>query len=174
MTMIETDSDDFDLPEGPSKSELKRQMQDRQKLGEKLARLNKQQLATIPLDTTLLEAITDYQRFKHNEARRRQMQFVGKLMRDADIEAIEHAYELTQAGSEASKKVQHKLELWRDRLVKEGDAAINNALLEFPQLDRQIARQLIREAQKEQKENKAPAASRKLFKYLKEEMDKLA
>lgn len=171
MTMIETDKDDFDLPEGPSKSELKRQMQDRQKLGEKLAKLNKQQLATIPLDATLLEAIGDYQRFKHNEARRRQMQFIGKLMRDVDLEPVLHAYELTQAGSDASKKIQHKLELWRDRLVNEGDAAINEALLEFPQLDRQVARQLIREAQKEQKENKAPAASRKLFKYLKQEME---
>jgi len=169
--MIETDSDYPDLPEGPSKSELKRQMQARQKLGEKLAGLNKQQLATIPLDTTLLEAITDYQRFRHNEARRRQMQFIGKLMRNVDADAIEHAYQLTQAGSEASKKIDHKLEYWRDRLIAEGDSAINEAIVEFPQLDRQLARQLIREAMKEQKENKPPAARRKLFKYLKQEME---
>ena len=168
--MIATDADEFDLPEGPSKSELKRQMQDWQKLGEKLTRLNKQQLASVPLDDTLREAIGDYQRFKHNEARRRQLQFIGKLMRDADIEAITLAYELTQAGSEASKKVQHKLEAWRDRLLNEGDAAINDALLEFPGLDRQIVRQLVREAHKELKQNKAPAASRKLFQYLKQQL----
>lgn len=170
LPMIDTETDDYDLPEGPSKSELKRQMQDRQKLGEKLAKLNKQQLASIPLDDTLREAITDYQRFKHNEARRRQLQFIGKLMRDADAEAITLAYELTQAGSEASKKVQHKLELWRDRLLNEGDAALHDALLEFPGLDRQIVRQLLREAQKELQQNKAPAASRKLFQYLKQQL----
>jgi ribosome-associated protein len=149
-------------------------MLSRQKLGEKLTQLNKQQLSTIPLDTTLVEAITDYQRFKHNEARRRQMQFIGKLMRNADVDAIEHAYQLTQAGSEASKKVQHKLEYWRDRLIDEGDVAANEAVIEFPQLDRQVVRQLIRETLKEKKENKPPAASRKLFQYLRRglELDK--
>ncbi len=169
--MIETDSDYSDLPEGPSKSELKREMLARQKLGEKLAKLGKTQLDTIPLDGTLMEAITDYQRFRHNEAKRRQMQFIGKLMRDADVDAIEHAYQLTQSGSEASKKVQHKLEFWRDRLIAEGDLAINEVLVEFPHLDRQLVRQLIRESLKEQKENKPPASSRKLFKYLKQEME---
>ena len=175
IIMIETDADYSDIPltekQGPSKSELKRQMQARQKLGEKLVALNKQQLNIIPLDPTLIEAITDYQRFKSNEARRRQMQFIGKLMRDADADAIEQAYQSTQAGSEASKKIQHKLEWWRDRLIVEGDAAVNEAIVEFPQMDRQIIRQLIRESLKEQKENKPPAASRKLFKYLKQEMD---
>jgi len=169
--MIKFDSDPPDIPEAPSKSELKRQMLSIQKLGEKLAQLNKQQLSTIPLDATLVEAITDYQRFRHNEARRRQMQFIGKLMRNADVDVIEHAYQLTQAGSEASKKIQHKLEHWRDRLIEEGDAAVNEAMLEFPQLDRQVVRQLIRESLKEKKENKPPAASRKLFKYLKQETD---
>lgn len=167
-TMIESDSDDSDTPELPSKSELKRQMLARQKMGEKLAKLGKQQLNNIPLDATLMEAITDYQRFRHNEARRRQMQFIGKLMRDSDVDAIEHAYQLTQSGSEAAKKIEHKLEWWRDQLISKGDNAINEAILEFPQLDRQLVRQLIRESTKEQKENKPPAASRKLFRYLKE------
>jgi len=169
--MIKFDPDQSDIPEAPSKSELKRQMLSRQKLGEKLTQLNKQQLSTIPLDTTLVEAITDYQRFRHNEAKRRQMQFIGKLMRNVDVEVIEHAYQLTQSGSEASKKIEHKLEYWRDRLIGEGDAAINEAMVEFPQLDRQAVRQLIREALKEKKENKPPAASRKLFKFLKQEID---
>lgn len=169
--MIETDSDYPDLPEGPSKSELKRQMQARQKLGEKLAGLNKQQLETIPLDSTLLEALADYQRFRHNEARRRQLQFIGKLMRNVDVELVEHAYQLTQAGSEASKKIEHKLEYWRDKILAQGDATIQDAINEFPGIDRQQLRQFIRDAKKERDENKAPTASRKLFKYLKQEMN---
>lgn len=161
------DSLDLNGAEPPSKSELKRQMQARQDLGKKIAELGSTQLARIPLDDTLKEAIADYQRFKHKEAKRRQMQFIGKLMRDADVDVLEHAYQLTQAGSEASKKIEHKLEYWRDRLIAEGDLAIPDAVLEFPELDRQQIRQLIRDAKKEQAENKPPAASRKLFKYLK-------
>jgi ribosome-associated protein len=168
MTTTEPDWNDSDAPEPPSKSELKRQMHSRQKLGEKLTQLNPTQLATIPLDSTLREAMADYQRFKHKEARRRQLQFIGRLMRDVDIEAIEQAYELTQAGSEASKKIQHRLEQWRDRLIEEGDAAINDALVEFPQMDRQVVRQLVRDALKEKTNNKPPAAYRKLFQYIRQ------
>lgn len=158
---------DNDFADGPSKSERKREMQQRQELGEKLTRLNPKQLATIPLDDQLREAIADYLRFSQREARRRQLQFIGRLMRDADCVAIQQAWELTQAGSEASKKVQHKLEQWRDRLLLEGDEAINALLQESPGLDRQHLRQLLREAAKEKKENKAPTAARKIFQYLK-------
>ncbi len=151
-----------------SKSEMKRDMQERQQLGENLTKLNKQQLEKIPLDESLREAIADHQRFKHREAKRRQLQFIGKLMRDADVEAIQRAWELSQAGSEAAKKAQHKLEYWRDRLISEGDAAINTVVDEYPTLDRQQLRQLIRQSHKEAEHNKPPAASRKLFKYLRE------
>jgi ribosome-associated protein len=168
MNTTEPDWNDTDAPEPPSKSELKRQMHSRQKLGEKLTQLNPAQLATIPLDSTLREAMADYQRFKHKEARRRQLQFIGRLMRNVDVEAIEQAHELTQAGSEASKKIQHKLEQWRDRLIEEGDDAINEALVEFPQMDRQVVRQLVRDALKEKTNNKPPAAYRKLFQYIRQ------
>lgn len=158
---------DTDAEEGPSKSERKREMHARQQLGGELTKLSVAQLAKIPLSDSLREAIKDYQRFPQREAKRRQLQFIGRLMRDADCEAIEQAWQLTQSGSEASKKVQHRLEHWRDRLVAEGDEAVNALLAEYPAIDRQPLRQLIREALKEQKENKPPAASRKLFQYIK-------
>ena len=170
IKMTETEHEHSGL-EPPSKSERKRQMQDRQKLGENLTKLNPQQLDTIPLDAALLDAIADYHRFKQHEARRRQMQFIGKLMRNVDVDVIEHAYQLTQAGSEASRKRQHELEWWRDRLIDEGDAALNDVVIAFPQLDRQVIRQLVRESLKEKKQNKPPAASRKLFQYLRQEME---
>lgn len=151
----------------PSKSELKREMQERQKLGEKLTHLSSAQLAKVPLDDTLRQAIQDYQRFTQREAKRRQLQFIGRLMRDADCDSIQQAWELTQSGSEASKKVQHKLEHWRDRLIAEGDDAVNQLLEAYPAIERQPLRQLIREALKEKKEGKPPAASRKLFQYIK-------
>lgn len=151
----------------PSKSELKREMQARQQLGEKLTHLSSAQLVKVPLDDTLRQAIQDYQRFTQREAKRRQLQFIGRLMRDADCDSIQQAWELTQSGSEASKKVQHKLEHWRDRLIAEGDDAVNQLLEAYPAIERQPLRQLIREALKEKKEGKPPAASRKLFQYIK-------
>lgn len=163
--MIERD--DEDIRERPSKSELKREMHERQKLGEKIAQLPAVQLATLPLDTELKDAILDYQRFGHREARRRQMQFIGKLMRHADVVALEQAWQLTQSGSDAAKKREHRIERWRERLLAEGDAAINDLLQEIPALDRQQLRQWIREAKKQREDNKPPTASRKLFQYLK-------
>jgi ribosome-associated protein len=165
--MITDPTPDPDVIEGPSKSELKREMHARQRLGEKLTKLSAAQLAKIPLSDSLRDAIKDYQRFPQREAKRRQLQFVGRLMRDADCDAIEHAWQLTQAGSEASRIVQHRLEHWRDRLIAEGDEAVNALLVEYPAIDRQPLRQLIREALREQKENKPPAARRKLFQYIK-------
>lgn len=158
---------DSETPEGPSKSELKREMQARQELGEKLTRLGAAQLDKMPIDATLREAIADYQRFGHREAKRRQLQFIGKLMRSVDVEAVEHAWQLTQAGSDADKKRQHKLEYWRDRLIQEGDEAITAAMEEFTAMERQHIRQLIRDAKREQRDNKPPAASRKIYQYLK-------
>ena len=142
-------------------------MHARQALGEQLTRLSAAQLARIPLDEPLREAIADYQRFTSREARRRQLQFIGRLMRAVDRDAIEQAWQLTQAGSEASKKIQHKLERWRDRLLAEGDDAINAWLVEHPDGDRQLLRQLVRDARREIQLDKSPALRRKLFQSLK-------
>lgn len=162
----DTDADD-DVDSGPSKSELKREMQARQLLGEKIAKLNREQLATLPLEARLHEALLDYQRFTHREARRRQMQFIGKLMRDVDVAALEQAWQLTQAGSDAAKKRDHQLERWRERLLENGDVAIQELAALVPGLDRQQLRQWVRDAQKQRAENKTPTASRKLYQFLK-------
>jgi ribosome-associated protein len=156
-------------PENISKTQLKREMQELQDLGKALTNLSNKQLEDFPLDNDLREALGEYQRFKHREARRRQLQFIGKLMREADREGIQKALDLTNAGSEAAKQHFHKLEQWRDRLVSEGDNALQAVMEELPGLDRQQIRQLIRQARKEQENNKPPAASRKIFKLLKEQ-----
>ena len=102
------------------------------------------------------------------EAKRRQLQFIGKLMRSADTDAIQQTLDLQNSGSNLAKKQFHKLEFWRDRMINEGDSALTEAINEFPEIDRHQARQLIRQAQKELSQQKPPAASRKLFKYLKD------
>lgn len=152
-----------------SKSQLKRESQALQTLGEQLVQLSKEQLAQIPLEDSLLDAIALAQRVrKKHEAYRRQLQYIGKLMRHLDAEPIEQALQQLMAPHQQANAEFHQLEQWRDRILTEGDSAINDVLQAFPDADRQRLRQLARQAKKEQSQDKPPKAARELFKYLRE------
>ena len=152
-----------------SKSQLKRESHALQALGEKLVQLRKDQVAHIPLDESLRDAIELAQKIrKKHEAYRRQLQYIGKLMRSSDPEPIELALQqLMQPQREATAEL-HQLEAWRERLLSEGDPAITALLEAYPDGDRQHLRQLVRQAKKEQAQSKPPKAARELFKYLRE------
>ena len=154
--------------EEKSKSELKREMLALQRIGEELVNLPNSQLEQVPLEETLREAIALARRLKHREGRRRQMQYIGKLMRTADMETINQKLDFFRNEGETYKRHFHRVEKWRDKLLKTGDDGLNELIAEMPELNRQHLRQLIRQAQKELSQNKPPAASRKLFKYLHE------
>lgn len=157
-----------DIDERPSKSQRKRDMTALQQLGEQLAALPVNTLKKMPLDEQLLDALLQVQKISQREARRRQLQRVGKLMRDVeDIDAVRSAYDATQAGSVVASRTLHLLEHWRTRLLADGDAAIGEALQFFPALEAAQLRQLLRDAKREAEQQKPPAAARKLFKYLK-------
>ncbi|MFA7553760.1 MAG: ribosome biogenesis factor YjgA [Spongiibacteraceae bacterium] len=167
------DNNTFDTDEEEiiyvSKSEMKRDMLALQKLGEDIVKLSKGQFATIPLtDETLAEAINTARRISHREGLRRQMQYIGKLMRKTDISAIEAAYEKILNGRKEETRKFHELEMWRDQLIEKGPNAIEDVVNKYPHVDRQHLRQLLMQAAKEQKNNKPPASARKLFIYLKE------
>ena len=149
-----------------SKSEIKRDAEALKKLGEKLVGLTKINLEKIPLDETLLEAVELAQRVQ-KEARRRQLQYIGKLLRNTDVEPIQEALDKIENKHNQQQAMLHKLELLRDELVANGDAALENLLNEHPQADRQHLRNLIRLAQKEKEQNKAPKAYREIYQYLK-------
>lgn len=152
-----------------SKSEMKRDMLELQALGEAIVKLSEGQLATIPLDDpTLAEAIYTARRIKHKEGLRRQMQYIGKLMRKTDIEAIRVAYQKLQDGRKEANRQFHELEQWRDHLIEQGQAAVEEVIERFGDADRQYIRQLIMQANKEKANKKPPAAARKLFRYLRE------
>lgn len=152
-----------------SKSQLKRESHALQALGEQLVALNKDQLAQIPLDESLQDAIELAQKIrKKHEAFRRQLQYIGKLMRSCDAEPIEQALQRIKQPHQQATAELHQLEAWRDRLLAEGDPAVNALLQEHPDGDRQHLRQLIRQAKKEQSQNKPPKAARELFKYLRQ------
>ncbi|MDX1303809.1 ribosome biogenesis factor YjgA [Photobacterium sp.] len=150
-----------------SKSEMKRDMDALQKLGEELVALTPNGLAKIPLDEELLASIKDAQRFK-NEARRRQLQYIGKVMRSIDIEPIQAALDKLNNKHSQQTVALKKLEQKRDRLIENGDSMINAIMVDHPEADRQHLRQLIRQANKEKAQSKPPKAYREIFQYLKE------
>ena len=159
---------DNDLPERPSKSERKREMLRLQALGERLADLGPEPLERVPVSAELQAALAELGRIKAREGRRRQLQYIGRLMRGEDTDAIAQALARLEAGSTAEKRRLHQLEQWRERLLSEGDGALGTFLDQHPAADRQHLRQLIRGAQTERDQQRPPAAARKLFRYLRE------
>lgn len=151
-----------------SKSQLKRESQALQALGEELVKLPPQKLATLPLPDNLAEAIRMARTITAHGGYKRQLQYIGKLMRQIDAEPIEQAMqEIRESSVQATARL-HRLEQWRDRLIEGGDTALAELLDENPGADRQHLRQLIRNAQKEKQLNKPPRAARELFRYLRE------
>lgn len=162
--------DEFDTSElPPSKSQLKREMASLQALGERLVAMQNGQLEQLPIPEQLLDAVHLAQRIRNTrEGYRRQLQYIGKLMRGLDTEELEQALHELDNHNDAQNAFFHQLEKRRDDILADGDEAIQSLVEEYPAADRQRLRQLYRQAQKQQAENKPPAAARELFKYLRE------
>ncbi len=150
-----------------SKTEMKNDMIELQKLGEELVELKPSVLEKFPLPDDLADAIKDAQRFD-KEARRRQLQYIGKIMRNIDPEPLQAALDKVRNKHSQSTAMLHKLEEMRDRIVEEGDKAIEDVLAIYPDVDRQRLRQLARQARKEKEGSKPPKASREIFQLLKD------
>ena len=145
----ETQDDSPDsIYDGPSKSQVKRDMLALLELGKELVELSPERLKQLPLSERLYEAIRLAQRTTSREGRRRQVHFVGKLMRDALADQIRAQLETWKHGSREQTKAMHHLEAVRDRLLKD-DAALTTLLQKYPQADIQHLRTLIREGRKE-------------------------
>ncbi|OOF49524.1 hypothetical protein BKK52_03150 [Rodentibacter trehalosifermentans] len=150
-----------------SKSEIKRDAQELKQLGEKLVNLTKNNLSKVPLDEALLDAIELAQRFQ-KEARRRQLQYIGKLLRGIDVSPIRDALDKIENKHLQQQAMLHKLEILRDELVEKGDVALTELFNEYPSVDRQQLRNLIRAAQKERAQNKPSKAYREIYQLLKD------
>jgi ribosome-associated protein len=156
--------------ERPSKSQLKREMTALQKLGEELVAEPRDRVKRVPMPEDVREAILECQQIKDHEGRRRQMQYVGKKMRTLDeneLAAIQRTLDSWRGLSKADTASMHALERRRDKLLKD-DSALPALLEQHPELDIQHLRTLIRNARKEQAENKPPKAYREIFQILKE------
>jgi len=164
---MNTVADDVEEPERPSKSQRKRDMAALQDLGTELVMLNADQLAQIELPERLFEAIVDAQRIRDFEGRRRQMQFIGKLMREVEAAPIRAQLDLIKGVAHESTATQHLIERWRDRLLGEDDALTLFAT-EYPHGDLQRLRSLIASVKRDRALNRTPKNFRELFRALRE------
>jgi ribosome-associated protein len=158
--------------EPASKSQRKREMQELRQMGEKLVQLTDEQL--IPLsNTAIIDALRDCRRITKGNARKRQIQYIGKLLRNIEIDEIRNLIDRYDASSRTHARQFHQLENWREQLISGDFSALDEIAAIYPGLDRQHLKQLTRKAIQEQQKlasdqpNGASIQYRRLFQYLK-------
>lgn len=148
--------------DGPSKSQVKRDMLALQALGEELAGQSIERLRSLDLPEKLMDAFVHIKSIKAHGAVRRQLQFIGKLMRSVDPDPLRQQLDIWSGHSREGVARQHQAEHWRERLI-EKDEAFTTFLSDFPEADIPLIRQLIRNARKEKEEGKPPKYFRELY-----------
>lgn len=156
-----------DLYDGPSKSSLKREMHALQDLGEQLVALSSDRLAKVPMPEELFAAVKDAQRITKHGARRRQLQYIGKLMRHIDPAPIQAQLDAFNGVSKAEVARQHRLERLRNELLDD-DKVLGRIAETWPGADLQHLRTLRRNALKEREQSKPPRAFREIFRVLRD------
>jgi ribosome-associated protein len=172
MPRSDATQEDPPLYERPSKSQLKRDSHALQALGEELAQLPDHRLHTLAAPEALIEAIREYKRTRSHEGRRRQMQLIGKLMRQADPEPLREAVAAMKVPQARETLALHQAEHWRETLIAD-DGALDRWLAEHPDTDTQQLRSLIRAARKEGQlppEQRHGRGYRELFQFIKKSM----
>jgi ribosome-associated protein len=163
---------EFDESEIVSKSQLKRESHAIQDLGKRLVALPAEQLAQIPLDEPVLDAIALAKRIQNKRsALKRHYQFLGKLLRARDTDPILDALTEIDNASQHSIQLHHRAERWRDRIIEQGNDAIDALLAEIGQADRQKLRQLWRNHHNARTDAKRSQHSRLIYKEIKQSLD---
>ena len=166
-----SDLKDQDLsPERVSKSQLKRDSAALQGLAAELATLSHSQLESLNLADELFDAVVRASAIKKGGAHKRQIKYIGGLLRKMDVEPILEGLNRLKSTSVEWRRRHHRIEKWRDRLLSEGNGALTDLLTEFPSIDLQRIRQSIRDAQRQGSAGMPPTARRNLYRYLREEL----
>lgn len=164
---FETDPD----LEQPSKTRLKQEATELQELGRRLTSCSPAVLQVLPISDVLISAIAEFNRLPNSHgARRRQLQFIGKLMREVDYDAVVDALQELENRHLKKQKKPAAAKLLCDRILELGDAEINTALKQYPQLERQTLRQLYLEYQRADEAGRGRFGG-KLLKYLQQQID---
>jgi ribosome-associated protein len=154
----------------PSKSRRKREMHDLQQLGEVLCALDPGRLAALNLPERLVDAITLARTITRHEGRRRQLQYVGRLMRDIDPQPLRAALTEWEKGPERERARFATLERWRTRVLNEQEG-VDDFIAAYPRADRAALTALVADAQKERAQGGRPHKHRALFRALKRAVD---
>ena len=171
---------DFDADSRPSKSQRKRESTAAQKLGAELVQLSSARLDALTLPESLREALLTYRNTRSHEGRRRQMQYIGKLMRTVDTSPLAEAVADSRLGSARQTLALHRAEKWREDLIAE-EEAVTRWVAAHPDCDAQHLRNLVRRARAERLEAlpdstggqgmRQGKASRELFKAIRSSLD---
>jgi ribosome-associated protein len=159
--------DIVETEEKPSKTQRKLVMHELQALGERLVKLNSEQLEAIALPEGLRDAVHAARHITKHEAKRRQLQYIGRLMRSIDPEPIREKLRTWDGVSEEGTARLHRIERWRDRLI-EDEGALGELVGTHPGIDTQRLRALARNARAERSAGRPPRAYRELFQVLRE------
>lgn len=157
----------MDQKNSVSKTQRKREMTALQALGEQLVELDEERLSALHLPSSLLAAVLEAKRIKSFGALRRQLQYIGRLMRNVDAAPIRAQLDAWRSTSRHHTAGLHRVERWRERLLAD-EIAIQDFIAEFPAADLQQIRALIRNTHKERAEGKPPRSYRGLFQALRE------
>ncbi len=157
-----------DDPDEKSKSQIKREFHALQDLGERLATLSPELIERLPLSDALRKALLEAPKHKAHIARKRHIQYLGKLLRGHDLQPVMALFEQIDTSSRQYNERFHALEHWRDQLLDGGDSVLERFFSAYPEADRQHLHSLQRLAHQEADQQRPPAAARKLFKYLRE------
>jgi ribosome-associated protein len=157
-----------DGEEGVSRSQRKREMLALQQLGVRLMELSPAEWQALDAGPALAQALEESRRVKGHNARRRHAKRLGKLLRGEEADRVRALFAHLDGDRREERHRLHRLERWRERLLAEGDAALEALLAEAPGADRQRLRQLVREGRRERDEERPPASQRRLFRYLRE------
>jgi ribosome-associated protein len=154
-----------------SKTQRKREMLALQAIGEELVAVPEDRLADFRLPESLREAIREARQMNQRGARRRQMQYIGRLMRDVDANDIRAQLEASRAGSAREVALMHRAERWRERLLSDS-SAVSEFVSAFPDVDIQKLRTMLRNARQEAAAEKPPRFYRALFREIRDTMSK--
>jgi len=158
------DDEQFEI----SKSQRKRELDDLKKLGSELLEFSDDALRQLILSDVLLQALRTARRITANSARKRQLQYIGKLLKDEDAIPLQEAVVARNHQHLTHTRGFHKIEELREKLIRDGDSALPEVLALFPRTDRQHLRKLVRQARTELENRQPPRASRLLFRYLRD------
>jgi ribosome-associated protein len=162
--------DEDDQPQGPSKSQIKRDKLALQALAERMASMPRSELERLNLSEATWVALDETPRIKDLRARKRHWKRIANLLERENMDAVHALMDGAEERERAATAHHHALERWRERLIAEGDGAVTEFIAECPEVDRQQLRALVRAAQRDVERGK-PDAPRKLFRFVRDAMD---